>query len=583
VQCTPYRKARIVEKRDNHDARPSLPPCATEYISLVVRKVRYRKKVRRDIEAELTAHFEDELRDYMTDEERDAKARQVIEGFGDPKLLAILCRRAKKRCRPLWVRAFRGAFKLAGVFVLVFIPYAIWFASGQAKPTIDYLTQLNALKGNVPPGDNAWPNYERALRLFVPPPEGAKVEPQFNFPPPGGVVLTAEQRTALADWISINQLSWLQFEFATQRRICHRVYHKLPGRDLLMSCMDDPPLANLRLLAVLGRWKSRLALEQGHTDEALAHCLTIVRAGAHWQMSRFLIEQLLGIALTGAGCQEIVRIVASNEMSPAQLSELQNHLAEVYSSGYPYPSYEGERLIALDMVQRAFTDGGPGGGHRVVEGYAGDLAVFWGSIGDPGRVNILDVNLPDRRTIRRMMPAATVLGMIHASRNKTSARINQIYDKFEAMASLSPYERLASPTANSGQMPTGMAMLRYPMPYMIVPAEQRVSVLTFRAKADYQAALTVVALARYQRETGSYPPSLRALVDAGYLESVPMDPFSDKPFVYRLTDTGFWLYSVGENSTDDGGVQGKGKGGRSKAWQDNGDNVFWPVSQSPEG
>src|SRR5512146_2680821 len=97
-----------MEKEDPHTTPPPLPlpPCAAEYIAQVVRKVRYRKKVRRDIQAELTAHFEDELRNCTSDAERDARAHRLIETFGDPKLLAVLCRRAKKRCRPLWARAF---------------------------------------------------------------------------------------------------------------------------------------------------------------------------------------------------------------------------------------------------------------------------------------------------------------------------------------------------------------------------------------------------------------------------------------------------------------------------------------------
>ena len=37
-----------------------LPTCVEEYINLIVKKMRYRRKVRRDVRKELTAHFEDE-------------------------------------------------------------------------------------------------------------------------------------------------------------------------------------------------------------------------------------------------------------------------------------------------------------------------------------------------------------------------------------------------------------------------------------------------------------------------------------------------------------------------------------------
>jgi hypothetical protein len=58
--------------------------------------MRYRKKVRADVMAELTAHFEDELRDCRTDEEKEQKAQRLITDFGDVKLLAVLLRPSQK-------------------------------------------------------------------------------------------------------------------------------------------------------------------------------------------------------------------------------------------------------------------------------------------------------------------------------------------------------------------------------------------------------------------------------------------------------------------------------------------------------
>jgi hypothetical protein len=56
-----------------------------------------------------------------------------------------------------------------------------------------------------------------------------------------------------------------------------------------------------------------------------------------------------------------------------------------------------------------------------------------------------------------------------------------------------------------------------------------------------------------------------------------MDPYSDRPLIYKKTDEGFMLYSVGLNFTDDGGVPGTDKNGKPRMWGDNGDQIFWPV------
>ena len=74
----------------------NLPDCAAEFIKLVIKKMRYQKKARADVMAELIAHFEDELACCTTAEEKGKRAQQLIDEFGNAKLLATLCRRAKK-------------------------------------------------------------------------------------------------------------------------------------------------------------------------------------------------------------------------------------------------------------------------------------------------------------------------------------------------------------------------------------------------------------------------------------------------------------------------------------------------------
>ncbi len=61
------------------------------------------------------------------------------------------------------------------------------------------------------------------------------------------------------------------------------------------------------------------------------------------------------------------------------------------------------------------------------------------------------------------------------------------------------------------------------------------------------------ALREYHLREGDLPDQLSALVKAKLIKQVPTDPFSGKPPVYRRTDEGFVLYSVGRNLRDDGG------------------------------
>ena len=150
--------------------RKSLPASAVSYIRRLLKKMRYRRKVRDDVEAELKAHFEDELKDCKSSQEKEQKAQQLITDFGDIKLLAILLRRAKKRCRPLWRTVIARTFQAIGVLIVCFIFYAIWFSSGEPTIRVDYVQLLNQMnQPQVLNQDNAWPHYEKAIELYVPP------------------------------------------------------------------------------------------------------------------------------------------------------------------------------------------------------------------------------------------------------------------------------------------------------------------------------------------------------------------------------------------------------------------------------
>jgi hypothetical protein len=63
---------------------------------------------------------------------------------------------------------------------------------------------------------------------------------------------------------------------------------------------------------------------------------------------------------------------------------------------------------------------------------------------------------------------------------------------------------------------------------------------------------TELALRCYQSQQGHGPERLDQLIPA-HLKHVPLDPFSDKPLIYRPQGTNWLLYSIGADKVDDGG------------------------------
>ncbi|MCP4614752.1 MAG: TlpA family protein disulfide reductase [Planctomycetes bacterium] len=110
----------------------------------------------------------------------------------------------------------------------------------------------------------------------------------------------------------------------------------------------------------------------------------------------------------------------------------------------------------------------------------------------------------------------------------------------------------------------------------IAPAIARSVEIEYRSRTEMQALITTLANHRYNTDKNKYPATLLELKSAGYLNELPQDPFSDKSLVYRTTDEGFILYSIGGDFDDNGGQQSKWGLG-----DENGDQVFWPVQNTP--
>ncbi len=97
------------------------------------------------------------------------------------------------------------------------------------------------------------------------------------------------------------------------------------------------------------------------------------------------------------------------------------------------------------------------------------------------------------------------------------------------------------------------------------------SIARIDLRVDAQVDCTRVALGieRYRLAKGSLPKELTDLVPQ-YIDKVPIDPFDGKPVRYKLTEPGYIVYSIGEDGTDEGGLEM----GRRK---DRSDPYDWPV------
>ena len=114
------------------------------------------------------------------------------------------------------------------------------------------------------------------------------------------------------------------------------------------------------------------------------------------------------------------------------------------------------------------------------------------------------------------------MSLVHASRDETLAMGNAYFDRVAAWSKLTPYQQKDEP--NPDQMVEKMITQegwRYQFLRMILPSLSRAAEQIWRARAEYEASITVLALQRYRLDKGQSPPNLEALIRAGYLRRFP--------------------------------------------------------------
>jgi hypothetical protein len=560
-----------MERQDNHHVPQPLPPCAAEYIAQVVRRVRYRKKVRRDIAAELTAHFEDELWNCTTDEDREAKARQLIEEFGDPKLLAILCRRAKKRCRPLWRKVVVRSVQAAGIVLLYSALCSVRLLVGTPSLKVDYLAWLSAhTRVDRPEALNAKPDLDKAAALIQDEELLRKVL-RIRVTWPGD--MNESERRMVADLVEHNAEACVALRQAVTKPYYWVQYETAVNEPLEASPDESPPSSQVRADRADPAWAFNRAVVgplpgykrlsqafqasllwrayQGDVSGALDDCLVLMSFGMHLEGKGTETEQLVGIALEAMGSSEIFALLDRCVVSGPDRARIESRLADLCARHESPIDVTGSRAVWLALVQQTFTDDGTGNG-RVLKGGLPLAARNWQN----GVASLLLFGYPDRREMISLIDTLWQEYQLALEAEPAQPQHEEHEAQWKALAQKS---FLLSKTAS---------------------AMDRIIALVWRIKTGRRALLTTLAVMHYADDKGVYPPTLDALATGGYVKSLPMDPYSGRAFGYRRTENGFLLYSVGDDLKDDGGKPGLGRDGQPRLWMGDGDWVFWPAIRS---
>ncbi len=555
-----------MKKKKQDPMLNELPAVAADYIKLIIRKMRYRRKVQAEVKEELADHFREALDDYRSDEQREKKARRLIEQFGDAKMLGILLRRAKKRCRPLWRTITLRTFQTAGVLIIAFILYFVWFLSGKPVVTRDYVAELNELVRPVANESlNAALFYNEAAQLLdKPKDEVAKLLSKRYHE------TTAEQRELIGLWLEENNRP-IELIVAGAQRPYYWPTYKSDSENSMTGVLM-PHLAMFREGTHALSWRAMLSAEQGRYEDAFDDIKTCYRFGHHLKGDTVLIEQLTGMAVKTLAVRSLRSILAEHAIEGDLLAHLQEDMEQIVAEDDWIVSLEAEKLFMYDEIQRCFTESRFGPSHL----YLKRLLALGEPLGfeyskDPLDLLIFAILLSPDRWVNTW----TIL-FAHPDKQEAIQAANRYYALWDEIVAKTPAELAAEgidPEQRSAEIIKDNLLLTILGPENMA----RMHTVVYQHKVYVESGLIVLAVLRYEQDTGRLPETLEQLKAAGYVEKIPIDPFSGKFLAYRKTEKGFVLYSFGRDLDDDLGQGPCYKTSETGGRVDKGDWVFWPV------
>lgn len=265
---------------------------------------------------------------------------------------------------------------------------------------------------------------------------------------------------------------------------------KVPGGRL-----EAPRLLELETLA---------RAERGDVAGAVDSLIATMRLAESLAEEPLLVSQMLRISAHGKAVDAFVRVLNRRALDKAQLERLKGEFSAAEKRDTFYRGYAGEQAILLDGLTKAGIS----------------MNNDFGNLGPIARVT------GDLDWYMDHMPK-----LIEASRGSLKER-----REFAQAAAQEPR----------------------PPRYYVISSSFYAGIGQFLHKnlndiANLRAAQTVAAVEQYVLERGTLPEKIEELAPT-YLDAVPLDPYSDKPLLYRQINPGYIVYSIGADYEDDGGV-----------------------------
>jgi hypothetical protein len=360
----------------------------------------------------------------------------------------------------------------------------------------------------------------------------------------------AKDYAHLAAWLKANEKPLALAVEATRRPhyfnplVSRRIDNRPSG---LLNALI-PSVQKCREVAQALTARAMLRVQEGQFDAAWQDLLACHRLGRLIGRGATLIEGLVGIAIDQVASNADLAYL---ERAGLTAKQIQDRLHDLQSLPPLPPMAErielGERFVYLESLQLIRR-----GGVQMLESFSGGPAPKKPDAKMEKALARIDWE-PALRNGNRWYDrlAAAMRVPDRASRQR---ELDKIDEDLKAMkkqatepATIAKLVLMKDPPDKTVGKAIGDILIG-----LILPAVRKVQDAQDRTEQVQRNLYLAFALAGYHRDHGRYPAKLGDLVPK-YLASVPDDLFSGKALVYRPSEDGYLLYSVGVNGKDEGG------------------------------
>lgn len=325
--------------------------------------------------------------------------------------------------------------------------------------------------------------------------------------------LPEDMRTIISKYLDDNQKSIELLHEAASLE-----YSRYPVDFTLGTGTRIDHLGNLRQSLILLQLEAVYSAENGRQEASIQSINSIFGIARSLNKEPTTVSQLARLTYESRAVKTLECVINKTDFSDEELDDLSH-------------TFVNAQLLSSPGIWRAF---------------AGERCMVMTFFAEPKTLT--------REIIGRHAPPGPILELYKASglAEKDAIVYLDLMESYIDINKLPLHERRRAAGRISSQRKT-ISKFRFILK-SLVPSFSGVINCDLRITALLRNAQVALAIQRYRLAKSKLPDRLKDLVP-DYLSSIPLDPYDGKELRYKKLDTGFVVYSIGEDLSDDDGTE----------------------------